>query len=247
MHRLIVQSEIYFSLVILCYREENHIISFVEEVHAAFKNFDFSWELILVANYIFGSSDNTPKIVRELASRLPHTKYIAKVKTGMMGWDLRQGAELACGRYVGLIDGDGQFPIHAILSCLDIMARQDMDLVKTYRVTRNDGPFRKLISNIYNRFFRLLFQTHFRDINSKPKIISNEIYKKMNLQSSDWFIDAEIMIKSKLLNLKVAELPIHSLDQSRRKSFVNLEAIFEFMFNLIAERIKLTYSCIKMD
>ena len=135
-------------------------------------------------------------------------------------------------RYGDAQPGDGQFPLESIFTCLTRIEMEDFDLVKTYRVVREDGPYRRLISAFYNHLFRMLFKTDYRDLNSKPKIIRKSKYQSMGLTSDDWFIDAEIMIRATELGLKVAEVPIHFYSIETRPSFVKAVTILEFLNNL---------------
>src|SRR5690349_21968486 len=75
----------------------------------------------------------------------------------MMGWDMRMGLDAARGTYIGVIDGDGQFPPESIIACLLKCELEDLDLTKTYRVVRDDGWYRRFISAVYNAVFSLLF------------------------------------------------------------------------------------------
>ena len=77
-----------------------------------------------------------------------------------------------------------------------------------------------------------------KDANSKPKILTREAYKKLNLTSNDWFIDAEIMINVRRYKMKFEEFPIHFYNITTRTSFVKFGAIFEFLKNLLIFRIK---------
>lgn len=221
-----------FSLVILCYRSEERIVPIVEHLHRMLSCFRLDHEVLLVGNYFEGSGDRTPEVVQSLAQRLPNTRAIVQPKQGMMGWDMRSGMDAARGELIGLIDGDGQFPLESIFSCLLKALTEDYDLVKTYRVSRQDGLYRRVISRLYNAAFRLLFRTPYRDVNSKPKILRREAYERMQLRSDDWFTDAEIMIRAQELGLRVAELPILFYEIEGRSSFVRPAAILEFVANL---------------
>ncbi len=139
------------------------------------------------------------------------------------------------GRYIGVIDGDDQFPMEAIFSCFAKIKSSDFDLVKTYRAERLDGLFRYVISKVYNIGFRLMFPTYkgYRDVNSKPKIFTRNAYEKMELKATDWFIDAEIILQALKLDLKIYEIPIKFESIKGRKSFVRFRAIWEFAKNMI--------------
>ncbi len=226
----------YFSLVVLCYRSGHSIIPFVEKMRQALARCNFTWELVLVGNYIEGSEDETPQVIAELAEKIPNVRTVIRPKEGMMGWDMRMGLNAARGTYIGVIDGDGQFPPESIIACLLKAELENLDLTKTYRVLRDDGLYRRFISSVYNALFKLLFGFKVRDINSKPKIIRGDKYKLMNLQSNDWFADAEIIIRARELGLAVGEAPVHFRSNDLRGSFVKPRAIVEFAANLLKYR-----------
>ena len=231
-------AKIQFSLVVLCYRSEDGIVPLVEKLHRMLSYYKFRYEIILVGNYIEGSGDRTPKVVEHLARTMPDTRAVVLPKKGMMGWDMRRGLEAARGELVGVIDGDGQFPLESIFSCLIMIETEDIDLVKTYRVNREDGFYRTVVSFFFNMLFNLIFGQRYRDVNSKPKIIRRSKLEQMRLTSEDWFTDAEIMIRAAEQNLRVVELPIHFYNITKRKSFVEPQAIWEFIRNLWEYRPK---------
>jgi glycosyltransferase involved in cell wall biosynthesis len=232
-------NELHFSLVVLCYRSGQNIIPFVERLQRTLSRCNFSWELVLVGNYIEGSDDETPQVVTKLAESSPNIRTVIRPKQGMMGWDMRMGLDAARGTYIGVIDGDGQFPPESIIACLLKCELEDLDLTKTYRVIRDDGLYRRLISTVYNAIFRLLFGFKVRDINSKPKIIRRDKYELLQLESDDWFADAEIVIRARELGLKIGETPVHFSINDKRGSFVKPKAILEFTSNLLRYRFSL--------
>ena len=227
------------SIIILCYRSEEAIIDFADKAKQIAEEISSSYEIILVGNYLEGSDDRTREIVQQIAAGDNCYKCICKQKKGMMSWDMKEGLDAASGKYLCVIDGDGQFPLDSIKRCYHEIISRNYDLVKTFREKRNDGIYRKFISRIYNLIFSILFSNlNSRDINSKPKIISRKAYCMMNLTSDDWFIDAEIMINVRKLKLKFFEFPIEFYQLSGRPSFVKFNAILEFIRNLIIFRIK---------
>jgi len=236
--RYVRQKDIEFSMAVLCYRAEESVIPFVERVHSALSFFHFDWEIILVANYWPHIPDCTPEVVRSLCERMANTRYIAEPKQGGMGWDMKSGLDACEGRYIGVIDGDGQYPVEAILACFAAIKICDYDVVKTYRVLRSDSFYRNVVSGIYNRLFKLLFPAYrgCQDVNSKPKIVKHEAYRRMNLRAKDWFIDAELILNCLNLGLKMYEIPINFQSLNNRKSFVQWNAVLEFTWNLFAYR-----------
>lgn len=234
-----MNSEIDLSLVILCYRSEENAIPFAARAKEIVANLTDKFEIILVGNYLEGSTDTTQQVVQEIAANDPMIKAICKPKEGMMGWDMKSGMDMAEGKLICVIDGDGQFPLESISECYKHMVTGGYDLVKTYRETRNDGWYRTLISSVYNALFAILFPgLKCKDVNSKPKIIKNEAYNAMNLSSNDWFLDAEIMINIRRMNYNFYEFPVEFMHLENRPSFVKPAAILEFIRNLIAFRVR---------
>jgi glycosyltransferase involved in cell wall biosynthesis len=227
------------SVVVLCYRSGSAARAFAARISKALLDAGIdNYQLVLVGNYVAGSGDTTPDVVRELAAGDPRIVCSAVVKQGMMGWDLRSGLALATGEYLAVIDGDGQVLVEDLVRIYRLLREQGLDLAKTYRRQRGDGLERKLLSLVFNGLFHVLFPgLPVRDINAKPKVLTRAAFERMTLQSTDWFIDAEIMIQARSLGLRIGETETEFLGLTGRRSFIKLAAVFEFLHNLLRYRI----------
>lgn len=228
------------SVVVLCYRAEDWARTFVPQVQEELERSGIDYEIVLVGNYLEGSGDRTPEILLELARSQPRYKVVAQVKEGMMGWDMRSGLEATIGNHICVIDGDGQMPPSDIVKVYRLLQVGNYDLVKTFRSQRHDGLYRKVLTRVYNFLFNVTFRPGVRyiDINAKPKVMTRAAYEKMELLSSDWFTDAEIMIEAIRHQLKVGEVSAVFLANQRRTSFVTLTSIWEFISNLVYYRFR---------
>lgn len=234
-----MENKIELSVVILGYRAGESIKTFALKTKDIVQKLTSGFEIILVGNYIENSEDKTKDIIENFVADRDCFKSICKPKKGMMGWDMKEGLKITTGKYICVIDGDGQFPVKSIEKCYKEIIKGDFDLVKTYRSKRNDSFYRKLISKVYNFIFSTLFSgIKSKDVNSKPKMFTREAYQQMKLKSDDWFIDAEIMLKINENNMKFYEFPVEFYELSGRASFVKFKAIFEFMKNLIKYKLK---------
>jgi hypothetical protein len=156
-----------------------------------------------------------------------------------MGWDVRRGLAAGGGSYLAIIDGDGQMPGGDVVRVFRATVERSADVGMTYRTTRDDGALRRLLSTGFNLLFRTLFPgTGIHDVNSKPKVFRRDALERMQLESTDWFIDAEMMIASRRLGLAVVELPTGFGKLANRTSFVRFAAVLEFVRNLIHSRIR---------
>jgi len=227
------------SVILLCYRSEDAISAYVEDLKSCLNELNIDWEIILVGNYVAGVNDRTPEIVRKIASQNERIVALTKEKQGMMGWDMKCGFEAASGQTIAVTDGDGQFPLADIGRVYKKLIDDDLDMVKAYRIKRSDGLYRRILSSIYNLIFNLFFPGFScHDVNSKPKIFKTSVLRQMDLLSDDWFIDAEIMIQTRRLKLNFAEISTQFTRLDLRKSFVKPSAIIEFIINMIVYRIR---------
>ncbi len=227
------------SVVVLCYHSGESILPIFDALKQLLHRMKLDYEIILVANDFADSKDQTIEIVKNIESKYNRVKAVTKIKEGMMGWDMLQGLEAATGQYICVIDGDGQFPLESIEKAYQIIIKEDVDMVKTYRAKREDGLYRNILSSVYNLIFKCMYPgLGSKDVNSKPKMIKRASLEAMNLESTDWFIDAEMMIQIRKLNMKYIEFPIVFRANLQRGSFVKINAIAEFILNLIRFRFK---------
>jgi len=226
------------SVVVLGYQAGLGLRVYISKLVDCLEGDNIDYQIVLVGNYWPGVDDITPQIVKELAQANLKIKPIIKPKQGMMGWDMRNGLEAADGELIAVIDGDGQMPAEDIIRIYKKIKEESLDFVKTFREKRFDNFWRRTISFFYNLTFKALFPgLKTKDVNSKPKIFTRQLFNKLDLISDDWFIDAEMMIQIRRLKVKMGEIPTVFRENQERPSFIKFSAIFEFIKNLIKARI----------
>jgi glycosyltransferase involved in cell wall biosynthesis len=227
------------SAIVLCYRAEESIEQVIAPLHRQLTESGVTFELVLVANFDEGREDSTPEIVRRFAEQHDAVRAVIRPKQGAMGWDMRSGLEEATGRSLVVIDGDAQNPVEDVLRMYREMRRTGADVVKGRRIARFDGPYRRVVSAVYNGLFVLLFRTRgLWDINGKPKAMTRGAYERIELRSDDWFIDAEIVLAARRAGLTIVELPVTFNRNDQRASFVRPAAILEFLRNMARTRFR---------
>lgn len=221
------------SLVVPFYNEEENITNVVNGLRTTCEKALVNYELVLVNN---GSTDNSASILEDLAKKEPNKIKVFKIPVNQgYGWGIINGLKNASGEYVGFMSGDGQTKPEDLLRVFRGIS-EDCKIVKAKRTVRNDGIARKVLSKACNLLFLALFNVKTSDVNGSPKILKNELLRKIAPTSKDWFIDAEIVIKAKYLNLKIKELPVEFLRREKGKSHVSFSTIFEFARNILNYR-----------
>jgi glycosyltransferase involved in cell wall biosynthesis len=226
------------SLVVPCYNEVDVIRNTAMRLIREFEQRDINLELILVDN---GSMDDTGEIIdRMVLEGMPIVKATVEVNEGY-GNGILQGLKYCQGDYVGFICADGQVEAHDVVKVYEIAANAKSPyLVKVRRRFRMDGLVRKIVSINFNLLITVLFGgLGSIDINGNPKIFPSSFLKPMDLQSRDWFLDAEVMIKAKRLGLKVFELNVIAQMREGGKSNVRTSTVKEFINNLVKYRFGL--------
>lgn len=222
-----------FSLVVPFYNEEDGCELVTRHLLDALDEHGVDYELIPVNN---GSTDQTGAILDRLARSHPRLKVVTVDRNQGYGWGILSGLARSTGQFVGYVDGDTQVPPRTVVSLFEQAKAEGADVCKGRRLVRSDGLRRRVISSVYNRLFQWLFRCPVDDVNAKPKILSRDCYARLDLRSKDWFIDAEIVIKAHALGLRIGEMTIQFLPRQQGASKVHLDAIFEFLRNLVVYR-----------
>jgi glycosyltransferase involved in cell wall biosynthesis len=221
------------SLVIPCYNEEKNIEKVVREMVGVFDAKNIDYELVLVNN---GSLDNTGRIIENISTKNPRIKVVHVKKNEGYGWGIINGLRKASGSYLGFTDADGQIPAIYVVRIYEKLKLAKLDLCKGRRILRDDGLLRIFLSKSYGIILSLLFFIWISDVNGKAKIMSRKCYEELEISSKDWFIDTEIVVKSKQRGFRIGEVPIEFKKRKSGKSNVNVKIIFEFLINCIKFR-----------
>lgn len=163
------------SIVITVMNEEDNVYPMVEAVHAALAAIDY--ELIFVDD---GSTDATRTRIRELVNE--RIMLVELRKNYGQSTAMTAGIDHTTGRYVALLDGDLQNDPTDIPSMLDLMKREDWDVVAGNRKNRKDGfILRKIPSKIANYLIRRWTKVYIKDYGCTLKIFKREIAEDLGL------------------------------------------------------------------
>lgn len=164
------------------------------------------YEIIIVED---GSPDRTGEVADELAARYPHVRVVHHPKNLGYGMALRTGFTEARLDYVFYTDGDNQFDLQELKKFVALLPYTD--IVSGFRIQKQYSPYRKFTSFIYNYFLRVLFDIQDRDVDCAFKLYPTELFGRIEMESRDAFIDAELAIKARLLGYRSTEVGVRHL------------------------------------
>ncbi len=138
------------SVVIPCYREAQSVPVMHERLTAVFQELDVDWEIIFVDS---GSTDETPRVLAELASRDRRVTVVHHTRAFGSQSAYSSGMRLATGDAVILMDGDLQDPPELIPTLLARWS-EGYEVVYGERIAR-EGP---ALMNAARKAFYRIFQ-----------------------------------------------------------------------------------------
>lgn len=136
------------SIVVPCFNEDESVGIFLEEIQKTLK--DYNFEVIYVND---GSSDNTLKYIKELASKNSNVKYISFSRNFGKESAIFAGLKYASGDYICLMDADLQHPPKLIPEMLEAVLDEGYDVAAARRVSRKGEP--KIKSFFSHRFYKV--------------------------------------------------------------------------------------------
>ncbi len=156
-----------------------------------------------------GSPDRTGEVADELAAEHEHVRVIHHETNQGYGMALRTGFLSATKDYVFYTDGDNQFDLDELKKFVSLIPYTD--IVSGFRVRKQYSNWRKFTSSTYNLVLRTLFDIHDRDVDCAFKLYPTRLFREIEIESRDAFIDAEIAIKARLLGYTQTEVGVTHL------------------------------------
>lgn len=191
------------SIVFPAYNEEENIEICVLVAHSILRELVKDFEMIVVDD---GSTDMTREICVGLEKRLDNFRLISKEKNEGYGYALRDGFSAAKFDLVFFSDSDRQFDIMNLKDLLEYI--DEYDIVIGFRRKRQDSLKRKFLSWAYNMLVRIIFNFYVTDIDCAFKIFKKKIFKKITIESQQYFVNTEILAKARLFGFSIKEVGV---------------------------------------
>ncbi len=164
-------------------------------------------------------NDTSAPVVKRLEPKYPSLRGVLNSRGRGVLNAVTAGVEAARGTYVLIYAADEVGPVLAIEPMLRLM-RQGCDLVSATRYAgggkRYGGSLLgHVLSYTANLLFRLLTATALSDCTTGMKMFRREIFRRLELSGtgSGWSFAFEMAIEAQLLDLKLGEVSIVSIDR----------------------------------
>lgn len=224
------------SLVMPCYNEEENVGYTIPKLLQAFEREGHRVELVAVNN---GSRDHTGEKLARLAREHPEVVVVTIERNEGFGNGILAGLTRSRSPWIGTVAADGQVDAEDVVRLYEAVSATDGWVVgKVRRRFRMDGPVRKVISVGYNVFVHLLWPgIGSWDVNGQPRVYSREVMRALQLTSTNWFIDPEMLIKAHYLGVRIFEVNVFARMRGNGLSHVRATTVLEFFTSLVRHRL----------
>jgi glycosyltransferase involved in cell wall biosynthesis len=218
-----------FEITIPVLNEEDRLSKGIEKTLQFFKEQDMSnWKIVIADN---GSTDNTAEIAQEYEKKNKNIiRYIHIPQKGV-GLALRHSWTSTTCDIVGYMDVDLATDLKHLKDAESIFKTTNAKVVNGSRLlngSKVEGRtiLREFTSRSLNYIMNFLLQVKFTDAMCGFKFFHHELAKRLFEEIPiipDWFISAEMLVKSEWHNISIHEIPIHWTDEPNSK--VNIKKL----------------------
>lgn len=212
------------SVVITVMNEEENIKPLLEAVRSALSAIDY--EIIIVDD---GSTDKTKQQILEHTD--DRTVLVELRKNYGQSTAMTAGIDHSHGRYIALLDGDLQNDPTDIPAMLELLKKEDWDVVAGNRKNRKDGfILRKIPSKIANALIRKMTGVYIKDYGCTLKVFRREIAEELGLYGE---LHRFIPVLAKLQGAKITQVDVKHHPRIHGKSKYGLNRTFKVMSDLV--------------
>ena len=222
------------SIIIPSYNEEKGLPIVLEQLRKILNTEQISSDALLSERIEIivvddGSSDKTAEIARGYSCKLiSHQKNMGKGKA------IQTGIANSNGEKIIFIDADGTYPVEEVLHIITRL--DDNDVVFTAREWKNI-PILNLIGNkMISAVIKVFSGFTGHDPLSGLYGIRRSVIEKLDVETSDFSIETEIVVKSTVMGFNMTELPIRynrRLGESKISPFKDGLKILKLIFSLL--------------
>lgn len=190
------------SLIIPAYKQEKTIVKDIEDIERVLKKLSYNYEIIVVVDGCSKTYDSALKIKKSKVKVFGYNKNYGK------GYAVKYGVSKAKGDVIGFIDGGKDINPISIISLLNIMTRNNADIVvgsKLHLKSKINYPlFRKILSWGYRNMSYFLFGFSIRDTQVGLKFFKKNVAKKVFAKAkvNGFAFDVEALAIANILGYK---------------------------------------------
>ena len=212
------------SVVLPCLNESETLGICIHKAKKQIKKLNIKGEIIVADN---GSSDGSIEIAKKLGA------VVINVKEKGYGNVLRAGIKKSRGKYILIADSDDSYNLNDLPKFYKKINR-GYDIIQGCRLPAGGGKIKSGAMPITHRYVgnplfsfltKVLYQIPFNDVYCGMKILKKEFFNKIHFFSTGMVFCLEILIKAKINNARMGEIPITLFKDGRKIAKSHLKTI----------------------
>lgn len=214
-------NNIYLSVLIPAYNEEENISSTLQDIHEYLINKSFMYEIIIVDD---GSTDKTVELAELYKDKFTNFRMLKNDKNSGKGYSVKKGMLTAQGSLILFMDADNATRIQEFDKFIPVLNQGNDVIIASRRIpgaeiTSSQPICRIILGNIYIILSKIILGASVNDYNCGFKLYTSESAKLLfpKLTRNDWSFDSELIYLIKKFNLKLKEIPVKWGDKRTSK------------------------------
>jgi glycosyltransferase involved in cell wall biosynthesis len=228
------RKELDFTLVVPFYNPGSRLGKHMAEIVDALKSSALSFEILAVSD---GSTDHSEDQLSVIES--DRITLVRMDRNQGKGAALRTGLSRGRGEYLGFIDGDGDIPAILLPNFLEMMIREQPDIIFGSKLHPRSEvvypPLRRIYSWGYQQLIRTLFHLPIRDSQTGVKIIRRDVLAAVlpRMVEKRFAFDLELFVVARQQGFRnFVEMPV-SIGQ-RFSSTVSIRSVRYILLDTFA-------------
>ena len=224
------------SVIVPFYNEEGNLINLFTELKNSLDKLDKDYEIIFVND---GSNDNGELEVNKLIKENSSVKLISLSRNfgQTAGWSA--GFDNAKGDLLITIDADGQNDPADIGKMIELLQKENADIVNGWRKNRKDPFLRSLMSKTANKIVNWSMKVNIHDSGCSLRIIKKEAIKDLKLYGEMHRLLPFLLART---GNKIVEIPVNHRPRKIGKSKYGFSRIFKVLLDLVTIKFLASYS-----
>lgn len=184
--------------------EEDTINNLVESSINLLDKMPYEYKILIVNN---ASTDNTGKIIEELADKYPAVEVVHHSSNLGYAMSTLTGFKKSGGDIVVVIDGDGQHTVADVPAFVNKI-ESGYDILFGWKKNRNDPTMRIVMTKVLNFLAKAILKYPYNDINCGYRAVTRKVADEIEIHHKLNSVGPEIYVWGKKHNCKMAELPV---------------------------------------
>lgn len=202
------------SIIVPVYNEASTIKQILEKINLI----DIDKEVIVIDNC---STDGTQNILQRILKDADtnNMKAIYHSYNKGKGTSVREGLRESSGEFVVIQDADLEYDPREYFNLMKPLLENKADIVLGARFTRGSSGLmlHRLGNKFLTGFLNFMFDSHLNDYATCYKMARKDVFMGLELKSTSFDIEVEIVCKALKRGLRISEVPISYYPRSYRE------------------------------